>query len=227
METYMNRDELKKSIKLKISKIQINENPTNVIRRKSKKKFVQTETTGVCNACNIEKPLKEFRYRPERNYRVSQCLPCERRITLENRNNASEEKKESRKQTAKEYRINNIDKLREKDRNFKREKSLNADEEYLEKKRQSIRNHYANNKEYYLQRNSDRRAREANAEGSHTLQQWQEIQTQQVNRCKICNMECKLTKDHIIPLAKGGSHDISNIQGLCGSCNSGKGDRLI
>ncbi len=41
-------------------------------------------------------------------------------------------------------------------------------------------------------------------------------------QCKSCgktHLETKLNIDHIIPLAKGGSNDISNLQTLCQACN--------
>ncbi|NJN74074.1 MAG: HNH endonuclease [Limnothrix sp. RL_2_0] len=45
----------------------------------------------------------------------------------------------------------------------------------------------------------------------------------QCQRCGQKRQETKLSIDHIIPLAKGGSNDISNLQTLCLSCNQKKG----
>jgi 5-methylcytosine-specific restriction enzyme A len=42
------------------------------------------------------------------------------------------------------------------------------------------------------------------------------------HQCQSCGQTAKLSIDHIIPLASGGSNDISNLQTLCGSCNSQK-----
>lgn len=69
---------------------------------------------------------------------------------------------------------------------------------------------------------SRRYAREKNAIGSHTLQEWENLKIKFNNKCAICDKEIKLTKDHIIPLSAGGTDYIENIQPLCRNCNSKK-----
>ena len=43
--------------------------------------------------------------------------------------------------------------------------------------------------------------------------------------CPCCGSTSDLTIDHIIPLARGGTHAIGNLQILCRKCNSRKGAR--
>ncbi|NJK99899.1 MAG: HNH endonuclease [Spirulinaceae cyanobacterium RM2_2_10] len=48
-------------------------------------------------------------------------------------------------------------------------------------------------------------------------------------QCQSCGKQGQcvgLQIDHIIPLALGGSNDLSNFQVLCGPCNRRKRDRL-
>jgi HNH endonuclease len=47
----------------------------------------------------------------------------------------------------------------------------------------------------------------------------------QGNFCKICNIDSNLVVDHINPLSKTGTNDLDNLQILCSSCNSKKGNR--
>lgn len=72
-----------------------------------------------------------------------------------------------------------------------------------------------------------RYAREKGAEGSHTLLEWQELKNAYGNKCCNCLKLAPLTKDHIVPLSKGGSDYISNIAPLCKSCNSRKYNHLV
>lgn len=45
--------------------------------------------------------------------------------------------------------------------------------------------------------------------------------------CNICGKaDVALTIDHIIPLSKGGTHTVENVQPLCVNCNCKKGTNL-
>lgn len=75
-----------------------------------------------------------------------------------------------------------------------------------------------------------RRMRIKNVEGYHTLEEWENLKKKHNYICLSCknkepftNLYYKfLTEDHIIPISKGGSNNIDNIQPLCHSCNSKK-----
>lgn len=75
-----------------------------------------------------------------------------------------------------------------------------------------------------------RRARKKESEGSHTLGEWELLKKQYGYTCPCCGRkepEIKLTEDHIIPLSRGGSDYIENIQPLCLRCNDEKHTKII
>ena len=77
-------------------------------------------------------------------------------------------------------------------------------------------------------------ARKKLSSGSHTRREWLQ-KLQAFDKCPGCGLRWSdipkrpdrryrfvWTKDHIIPLTRGGGDDISNIQPLCYRCNSSK-----
>jgi 5-methylcytosine-specific restriction endonuclease McrA len=79
-----------------------------------------------------------------------------------------------------------------------------------------------------------RRALIKNIEGFYTTQEWLDLKEQYGNRCLCCGrlgseLDKPLEQDHIIPVSKGGSNWITNIQPLCHTCNDmgHKGTKII
>lgn len=71
-----------------------------------------------------------------------------------------------------------------------------------------------------------RRAIKASVDGFYTANEWMSLCDKYENKCLRCKEVKPLTVDHVIPLSKGGSNWIENIQPLCRSCNSAKGTKI-
>jgi hypothetical protein len=175
----------------------------------------------------MSKPCKKCGAK-ERNAR-GDCKACKREYNRKWAIENSEKKSESNRQ----WREANSDKAREYNRQWtkeNREKKREAGKAWEQSNRQE-------RKEYFRQYQKDnaearrvsrnvRRARKVGNGGSFTPQEWAQLCKQYGNRC--CYPGCERTDlhaDHVIPLAKGGTSDISNIQPLCAYHNLSKGTK--
>lgn len=72
-----------------------------------------------------------------------------------------------------------------------------------------------------------RRAKQAAVGGTFTRQQWTAMKARYGHLCLCCHQKLPLTRDHVVPIDKGGLHSEENIQPLCLRCNSAKGTKII
>lgn len=92
-----------------------------------------------------------------------------------------------------------------------------------------VKEYQAANKEKLALFRQNRRARMMMSGGSASPGDIAEIRKQQDGKCAYCRQPLKAGRathiDHIVPIARGGGGDRSNIQLLCIKCNSRKGAR--
>ena len=88
-----------------------------------------------------------------------------------------------------------------------------------------IQNHPERYRDLGIAKSHKRRALKAGNGGSFTIEQWKTLCKFYGNKCLCCKRKRPLTVDHVIPISKGGTSNISNIQPLCKPCNSSKGTK--
>lgn len=93
---------------------------------------------------------------------------------------------------------------------------------------------YLENKRRYGQANKQRRnAWVANRQRKMkticeiTDAEWAEVLATYGGVCLSCCTDKDITKDHVIPISKGGRDHVSNVQPLCRFCNSSKGTEIV
>lgn len=110
---------------------------------------------------------------------------------------------ESGRERNKRWRLANPEREREKDRRYKKE-----------------------HPEIRLIQYHRRRTQERGNGGKYTVAEWKQLCNHYGNKCLRCGRsDVKLTADHVVPVALGGTSNIDNLQPLCLPCNLWKGAR--
>lgn len=149
-----------------------------------------------------------------------------RRYCREHREEVKEYAKQH-KEELREYRKLYYEAHREKIKEQTRECQKRYNETHREEKKENAKLYRETHREHIDFLNANRRARLRAAEGSFSEDEWNALCKLYAYRCLRCGKVEKLSMDHVIPVSKGGTNWISNIQPLCQPCNSGKCDRTI
>lgn len=119
------------------------------------------------------------------------------------------------------YRERNREKINEQLRQYRKNRPDEA--------RRSQHKYYQSHPEVAKQKNRRRRARLAQAEGSHTVADMRRQYDSQKGKCWWCGKPVAWEErhdDHLIPLNRGGTNWPNNMVVSCASCNLQKNDRL-
>jgi len=142
---------------------------------------------------------------------------------------------ERRREPDRKYYETHLEEIRQRDRqryHNNKDKALAQRRQYYlahtDEVQKRTRKWWVSNPDKVRAMHQRRRARKKAADGSFTDVEWAALKASYDYTCLCCGKrepEIKLTVDHIIPLEKGGSNYINNIQPLCQSCNRAKGTK--
>jgi hypothetical protein len=140
--------------------------------------------------------------------------------------------------SVKKWQQENPEKVRKNNRKWDQ---ANPDKVF-EKQQKWKKNNPERYRELHRNGNIKARARRAGAEGFNTAQERIDLKEKYGNKCLCCKIHesefpvnprtgrpHSMEYDHVVPLSKGGTNWISNIQPLCHTCNdmAHKGTKII
>ena len=194
-----------------------------------------------CKGCGLTKKLSEFYVSAtNRDGRWGKCKLCVRtraqkyrrehleqyarlekaRANLPHRIEARRKYQEEHKEEISEYKKGwaaeneeSVSASKRKHYELNRDEIIARSKKWAESNPEKVRQAKANN-------SRKRRAARHASPGCFTAEEFRALCESYGNRCLACgDTEAALEADHVVPLTRGGSDNISNIRPLCGSCN--------
>ncbi len=176
---------------------------------------------GHFNKCKVCVRARSQKYRREHLEQYAQYEKARANLPhrVEARRKYQQEHKEQISEYKKRWATENEDSVsasRRKHYERNRDEVIARSKKWVEDNPKKVRLAKADN------RRKRRAARHA-GRGCFTAEEFKALCESYGNRCLACGgIETSLEADHVVPLTKGGSDNISNIQPLCGSCNRKK-----
>lgn len=177
--------------------------------------------TKICKNCNIKKNIDMFADNKRGLMgKQSQCKECLAKKAREK----YQVNRDSEVERSKKWNKNNASKVAENMRKYRVLKK----EQYLKNRKEWQLKNPDKVKIYNARKHAKRRCSIEKTEFKLTEIEWNNIIINQKYKCFYCLKKMKKpTIDHVIPLAKGGSHSKENIVASCLTCNCSKGKKDI
>jgi 5-methylcytosine-specific restriction endonuclease McrA len=216
----------------------------NQVKQASVRAELTAATIKTCKKCRQEKSIESFtvdtRYKDGRYPWCFECRQNWRKGRMDKQRelhaNWREKNREHTRTYGREYYQNN-DESRERNRAAGRVRDRDRwhnDPEYRAKKNKWKVVRYQTDPVFRKKRRSlalvgvhRRRARIRLLAAHFTAAEWRAVCDKYGNRCLSCGKVGNLTPDHVIPISRGGSNEITNIQPLCLACNMHKSAKTI
>jgi hypothetical protein len=193
--------------------------------------------TKICVVCKNELPFSCFRKMVGGKYNLrSNCKECDTRLAKEYKETEHGKEVTDRYRKSDRYkqlaRINNAKFAKtEKYINYHKQYKKTEKSKQKERERAKLPEYKERKKKYYKTEKGKaevarwghrRRVRDKSVPATLTLVEWEQIKKRYKYKCVYCGKKEKLTRDHIIPLSKGGGLTKENVVPACKSCNSSK-----
>lgn len=172
-----------------------------------------TNNSKTCKDCKSDKPVSEFyKSHSTRDKLGIYCKPCHliRSREASRKYRATSEGQAKHREEERKRRLNNTERVRAlakitnnryKANNPEARKISVSKSQHKRRAQKQANGIYEVSKDFYAQLYS--------------------------SPCVGCGTSENITADHIVPISRGGTEAESNLQPLCGSCNSSKGNKLM
>jgi hypothetical protein len=193
--------------------------PRHVVWPQAEQQALAAQGLRRCTTCRLAKPMDAFYpTKSNRAGRTAACKEC-RRASVNARAAANNYA------YGRAYYAENRERMRKRMRERAREKWR----ERSASNRAWRDAHPDQTRSYTKRAKARRRALLARVGGTHTAKDIRLLHEQQGGRCAYCRatLTLRYTIDHIVPLARGGSNDPTNLCIACLICNSSKGAKLL
>lgn len=184
-----------------------------------------------CSKCGASKPRSAFRSRKgSRDGLHGWCDPCYRTYYSARMREWRRKNPERDAANARRFRENNAEAALGRYTRY-REQNREKMREYARKRRKEnpdlVRESYARWRRAHLAQERDRgyRRRLMHQQASDEVRA---LVAQLLEEpCAYCGSTEQITIDHIVPLSRGGRHEVENLAPACLPCNCSKGARLL